>query len=62
MNIKDAILSQIRKDLKTKDLIISVILKEYTFRLYKLGFNQGFNYQNSQGCNKAVMKMKEKPR
>lgn len=54
MNIKCAILSQIRKNLKTKDLIISIILKGYTFRLYKLGYDQGFNYQNSQGCNKAV--------
>lgn len=59
MNIKCAILSQIRKKLKTKDLIISIILKGYTFRLYKLGYDQGFNYQNSQGCNKAVIEMKE---
>ena len=61
MNIKYAILSQIRKNLRMKDLIISMILKEYTFRIYKLGYDQGFNYQNWQGCNKAVTKIKEKP-
>lgn len=50
------ILNKIGKNLNICDKIIMKIFKEYTFKIYKLGLNDAFNWENresSQGWNKA---------
>lgn len=54
MNIKKAILVEIRKELNLKEKLISHIIKKYTFKIYKIGFDVGFNKYMMRGCNKAV--------
>lgn len=55
MSIENAILVELRKELKLKDRILSYILKKYTFKVYKIGFDTGFNKYMMRGCNKAVI-------
>lgn len=43
LNIKKIILKQIIKEIPIKDKIKVYILKTYTFRIYKMGYKNGFN-------------------
>lgn len=43
MNIKKIILFNLRKKLDFKDKVLSYIFKNYTFKIYEIGFKNGFN-------------------
>lgn len=53
---KQIILNKIGENLNICDKIIMKILKNYTFKIYRMGLNDAFNWENkksSQGWNKA---------
>lgn len=55
-NKKQIVLDKIAKKLNFCDKIIMKVFKRYTFKIYKLGLNDAFNWENqksSQGWNKA---------
>lgn len=56
-NVKrQIILNKIEENLNICDKIIMKILKNYTFKIYRMGLNDAFNWENkksSQGWNKA---------
>ena len=55
-NKKQIVLDKIAKKLNFCDKIIMKVFKRYTFKIYKLGLNDVFNWENqksSQGWNKA---------
>lgn len=47
MNYK-VILFQINKRLDVKNKIISYLLKKYTYKIYKIGYDDGFNWNNKK--------------
>lgn len=49
MNIKKNILAHIKKEISFKDIIIFYLFKKYTFKIYKIGFKDGFNYDVGKG-------------
>ena len=56
---KQIILNKIGKNLNICDTIIMKLFKSYTFKIYKIGLNDAFNWENQKsfkGCNKAVKK------
>lgn len=58
--IEKQILLSIMKEITLKDKIILTILKRYSYNIYKIGYDKGFNFQSWQGCNKAVITEKQK--
>ena len=65
------ILNNIMKDFTICDIIILKVFKNYTLKIYKIGLNDAFNWENRkhkrtkeqivlQGCNKAVLQNKRK--
>ena len=45
--IEKQILRELNKKLKLKDKIILWILKRYTYIIYSIGFENGFNFKNN---------------
>lgn len=48
MNIRKIILQQLRKKLFGKDKLKSYILKNYTLKIYEMGFKSGFNLRRKK--------------
>jgi hypothetical protein len=48
MNIRKIILQQLRKELSEKDKLKSYILKNYTLKIYEIGFKKGFNLKRKK--------------
>lgn len=53
MNIRKNILIHIKKEISLKDRIIFYLFRRYTLKIYKIGFDDGFNYNIREGCKKA---------
>lgn len=45
---KQRILNKIGKNLNFCDKIIMKVFKRYTFKIYKLGLNDAFNWENQK--------------
>lgn len=43
--IENKILLNLRKELKLKDKIILWIMKRYTYKIYRIGFNDGYYFK-----------------
>lgn len=54
--IEKNILFNLTGRLQLKYDIMANIFKKYTLKIYEIGYRDGFNFQYSQGCNKAVQK------
>lgn len=52
------LLNAISEKLDLFDVIIMLLFKKYTIKIYKIGLNDAFYWNNkkeiSEGCNKAV--------
>ena len=56
------ILNKVKDNLNVCDIIIMNIFKNYTCKIYRIGFKDAFNWENkrvivrknAQGCSKAV--------
>ena len=64
-NKKQIIFDKIGENLNFCDKIIMKILKKYTIKVYRIGLNDAFNWENQkykknnlQGCTKAVQLLK----
>ena len=64
-NKKQIIFDKIGENLNFCDKIIMKVLKTYTFKIYKIGLNDAFNWENQkykknnlQGCTTAVQLLK----
>lgn len=61
---KQKILHIIGENLNFCDTILMRVFKNYTIRVYRIGLNDAFYWNNkkqtSQGCNKAVIYKKKK--
>lgn len=51
--VKQNILLYISKKLNIKDKMLLMIFKKYTIFIYKMGFDDGYNFEKFKGCNKA---------
>lgn len=47
-HIEKQILSKINKKLAMKDKFFLNMFKRYTYTIYKMGFNDGFNWNNNK--------------
>lgn len=52
--IEKDILVNISRKLQLKYGIMSFVLRKYTLTIYKIGYDDGFNFKSSHGCNTAV--------
>lgn len=43
---KFIVLSNVKSELSTKDKILLFILRRYTYTIYKIGFEHGFNWRD----------------
>lgn len=66
-NKKQMVLDKIAKNLNFYDRIIMKVFKRYTLKIYKLGLNDAFNWENQKynknnscGCTTAVQPLKSK--
>lgn len=64
-NKKQIIFDKIGENLNFCDKIIMKILKKYTMKVYRIGLNDAFNWENQkykknnlQGCTMAVQLLK----
>ena len=64
-NKKQRILNKIGKNLNFCDKIIMKVLNNYTIKVYRIGLNDAFNWENqkyeknnSRGCTTAVQLFK----
>ena len=64
-NKKQIIFDKIGENLNFCDKIIMKILKKYTIKVYRIGLNDAFNWENQyykknnvQGCTTAVQLLK----
>ncbi len=64
-NKKQRILNKIGKNLNFCDKIIMKVLNNYTIKIYRIGLNDAFNWENqkyeknnSRGCTTAVQSFK----
>ncbi len=64
---KQRILNKIGKNLNSCDKIIMKVLNNYTIKIYRIGLNDAFNWENqknnknnSRGCITAVQPLKSK--
>lgn len=48
MNIRKIILSQLKKELSFGNKIKLYILKKYTFKIYEIGFKNGFSFKRKK--------------
>jgi len=53
MSIEQIILFNIRRKINLKDKIIIFFLRKYTLNIYKMGYNDGYNFKDVGGWNKA---------
>lgn len=51
--VKQNILLYISRKLNFKNKILLMIFKRYTIFIYKMGFDDGYNFKDWHGCNKA---------
>ena len=51
--VKQNILLYISRKLNFKNKILLMIFKRYTIFIYKMGFDDGYNFKDWNGCNKA---------
>lgn len=56
-NKKQIVFNKIAKNLNFYDKIIMKVFKRYTFKIYKLGLNDAFNWEN-QKIRKAETRLK----
>ena len=61
------IIYKLMKELNICDIIIMKVLNNYTIKIYRIGFNDAFNWKNqknnknnSRGCITAVQPLKSK--
>ena len=47
-NKKQIVFTNIAKNLNFYDQIIMTVVKRYTFKIYKLGLNDAFNWENQK--------------
>lgn len=53
MDIKKIILFKIRERINLKEKMIAYFFRRYTFKIYKMGYNDGYNFKDVSGCKKA---------
>ena len=53
MNIKKIILFNLRRKLNLKDKILSYFFRKYTLNIYKIGYDDGYNFNDVGGCKTA---------
>lgn len=49
MSIEQIILFNIRRKINLKDKIIIFFLRKYTLNIYKMGYNDGYNFKDVGG-------------
>lgn len=53
MSIKKIILLNISRKIKFRDKIILYFFRKYTLNIYKMGYDDGYNFKDADGCKKA---------
>lgn len=53
MNIKKIILFNLRRKLNLKDKILSYFFRKYTLNIYKIEYDDGYNFKDVGGCKMA---------